>query len=126
MAKNNLFLNRVSEKLLHVNTSGDGRKFMSVSFPCPESVTGFATLSVSMNQMFASTKKDGTVVNGYKNILLGKPDGERHVSIAVDTADGRAYESMVMTNTEIVARVDASRNAYREHVKAATAAVATV
>ena len=124
MAKNNTFMNWVSEKLLHVNTTAEGREFVSVSFPCTDSATGYATVGVSKNQVFPATKRDKTVVDGYKNILLGKPDGERQVSIAVDGADGRTYKTVTMTNAEIAANMEADRAAYRERQKAAQPATA--
>ena len=122
MANNkNTFMNWVSTKMLHNNKTTDGREFVSVSFPCSRSASGFAPVGVSLNQVLPATKKDKTVVNGFKNILLGKPDGERKVSIAVDTDAGRTYESVTMTNTEIAAEFDADRAAYRESKAAATA-----
>jgi len=99
----NVWLNYVSEKMIRIyktKTRG-GKEFASISIKCPQSKTGFATLAVNLKQIFNTTRKDGSVVKGYKNIFLGKEDENRNVSIAVD---GRStyYKDILMTNSEIV------------------------
>ena len=114
MAKN-VFANYVSEKLIHKATAGD-KTFYNVSIPCAASTNGYGSISLSAGQIVTATKKDKTVVTGYKNLLLGKEDGIRKVS--VKTKDG--YAVIEMSNKEILAAIEANRAAYK-----ATKAVAT-
>ena len=113
----NVFLNWVSEKMIHVNQTAEGRQFASISFPCDKSATGYASVGVNMGQLLAATKKDKTVVKGYKNVLLGKPDATRQVSICTKAAKGKTkavYEKIDMTNQAIADAVAADRAAYRQ------------
>lgn len=115
----NLFLNFVSEKLLHTNTASSGKQFTNVSIPCDKSVTGYASFGVNMGQILPSTRRDGTVIDGYKSVLLGKPETERTVSIC--TAPG-AYENIKMTNQAIADAIETNCTAYRAARKAPAAA----
>lgn len=106
----NLFLNYVSEKLIHANQTEDGsREFANVSIPVEGSKSGYGSFAVNKGQILDATKKDGTVVPGMKNILLGAPEKTRKVSIQ----KGKSYKTIEMTNQEIVDAVAASRKAYR-------------
>ena len=118
MAKN-LFMNFTSEAMLHKNQTADGKEFYNVSIPCSQSSTGYASFAVNVGQVLDATKKDGTVVPGYKSILLGAADKSRKVSVATGKKK-ISYKRIEMTNKEIVDSVNASRKAYR----AANAAVA--
>lgn len=120
----NLFLNYVSEKMLHSNTAGNGKSFVNVSIPCNQSVTGFASFGVNVGQVLDAKKKDGSVVAGYKSILLGKPEGTRQVSICTKAAKGKSkavYENIQLTNKDIQDAVEANRKAYRAAQAQATA-----
>lgn len=109
----NLFLNYVSDKLIHANTTEDGsRKFANVSIPVEGSKSGYGSFAVNLGQVIDATKKDGTVVPGMKNILLGAADKTRKVSIATNKK-GKKYVTVEMTNQQIVDAVAASRKAYR-------------
>lgn len=115
-ATKNIFLNWVSEKMLHSNTSNKGKAFMNVSIPCSQSVTGYASFGVNMGQVMDAKLKDGTVKDGYKSILLGKPEGTRQVSICTKAAKGKTkatYENITMTNQAIRDAVEENRKAYR-------------
>lgn len=112
-----VFLNWVSEKMIHVNTTGEGRQFASISFPCAQSANGFASIGVNMGQLLPTTKRDKSVAEGYKNILLGKPDQERTVSICTKAAKGRAkaeYEQVKMTNQAIADAIADNRAAWKQ------------
>ena len=110
MAKTNIFLNYVSEKLIHSNQTEDGsRQFANVSIPVEGSDNGYGSFAVNLGQVLNATKKDGSVVAGMKNILLGEADKVRKVSIQ----KGGQYETVDMTNAEIRDAVAASRKAYR-------------
>lgn len=115
MAKKNVFLNYVSEKLIHQNSTKDGdRQFANVSIPVESSKSGYGSFAVNLGQILDATKKDGTVVAGMKNVLLGAEDGKKSVSIQTDAG----YETIEMTNSEIVAAVATSRKAYRAEAQA--------
>lgn len=106
----NLFLNYVSEKLIHSNkTKDDSRQFANVSVPVAGSDNGYGSFAVNLGQVLPATKKDGTVVAGMKNILLGDAAKTRKVSIL----RSGAYDSVEMTNAQIVDAVAESRKAYR-------------
>ena len=62
--------------------------------------------------MLDATKKDGTVVPGYKSILLGAADKTRKVSVATGDASN-PYQTIEMTNADIVKEINESRKAYR-------------
>jgi hypothetical protein len=112
----NVFLNFTSEKMLHENDRKDGKgSVINVSIPVAQSKTGFGSFAVNPGQVLAATKKDGSIVDGYKSILLGQPDKTRKVSIAtkVTKAGKVSYENIDMTNEQIVAEVAAARKAYR-------------
>lgn len=123
MATNNAWMNHVSNRMVHSATA-NGKTFYNVSFPYAESITGFASVSVSEGQVRQSTKRDGTVSETTKNILLGAPEKIRQVSICtVPAANGEKaqYAKVEMTNAQIVEAYEASRKAYKEAQKAATA-----
>ena len=106
----NLFLNYVNEKLIYQNTTEDGsRQFANVSVPVKNSKSGYGSFAVNLGQVLDITKKDGSVVEGYKNILLGNANKIRKVSIK----KGKKYVIVEMTNQEIVNIVIENRKAYR-------------
>ena len=111
MAKNS-WLNYVSAKMIHINKTAEGKEFANISIACPQSKTGFATVAVNLGQILDSTKKDGSVVDGMKNILLGAPEKTRKVSVATNKKGGQ-YKTVEMTNEAIAAMVTEERKAYR-------------
>lgn len=84
MEKKNLFINFVHEALIHINTRQDGKQFDNISIPCAESKTGYASFAVNMGQLYPAAKRDGSVVDGYKSILLGKPEQTKKLSVATN------------------------------------------
>lgn len=119
----NAWLNYVSQKMIHVNKTADGKEFGNISIACPKSKTGLATIAVNLGQIIDATKKDGSVVEGMKNILLGDPTKTRKVSIATNKK-GSNYKVIEMSNKEIADMVLAERQAYRAAQKAAAPAEA--
>lgn len=118
----NAFINFVSEKMLHGNQTAEGKQFVNVSFGCAQSKTGIASFAVNVGQVLNATKKDGTVVDGYKSILLGDADKTRKVSVATNKK-GTNYKTIEMTNGQIAEAFKASRTAYRQaQVQVATEA----
>lgn len=116
--KNGTFMNYVSEKMIRARErKADGTTFYSVGFAVPESVSvgGKANFTVNVGQVFAATKKDKTVKEGFKNILLGQPESKHKVS--VKNADG-AWVETEMTSAEILKYYEADREAYRAAQKA--------
>lgn len=114
-----VFLNNVSDKMIHARTTKDGKSFVSVNVSCPQSENGIGSISISPNQVFESTRKDGTVVNGYKNIFLGKPDGTRKVSIKVKGDNSSTYDNVSMSNKDIKDMFDTERDNYRTRLRQA-------
>ena len=106
------FINFISEKMLHVNKTTDGKEFVNVSFPCAQSKTGYASFGVNMGQVLDAKKKDGTVVSGYKSILLGDAEKTRKVSVATNKK-GTSFKNIELTNAQIAAEFEESRKAYK-------------
>lgn len=114
MAKKNLFLNFTSEAMLHTNDKKDGSgSVVNVSIPVATSSTGYGSFAVNPGQVLPAVKQDGTVVDGYKSILLGAAEKTRKVSIAVKKGKKTVYETIDMTNEAIVNSVQEARKAYR-------------
>lgn len=113
----NSFANFISEKCIHINKTEDGKEFANISISCPKSKTGMASIAVNLGQVRPATRKDNTVVEGYKNILLGKADGERTVKIATNKK-GTNWKSIKMTNQAIAEMITEQRTAYRASQKA--------
>ena len=67
----NTFMNWVNRQMIHEAAGKDGKTFYNVSFPYSESVTGYASVSVSKGQVLDANKKDGTVNPAYASVLLG-------------------------------------------------------
>ena len=106
------FINFISEKMLHTNRTADGKEFVNVSFPCAESKTGYASFGVNLGQVLDAKKKDGTVVAGYKSVLLGDAEKTRKVSVATNKK-GTSFKNIEMTNAAIADAFEASRKAYK-------------
>ena len=106
------FINFISEKMLHVNKTAEGKEFVNVSFPCSQSKTGYAAFAVNMGQVLDATKRDGTVVSGYKSILLGDAEKTRKVSVATNKK-GTSFKNIELTNAQIAAEFEESRKAYK-------------
>ena len=113
----NTFMNYVSEKCIHINKTAEGKEFANISISCPKSKTGMASLAVNLGQVRPATKRDGSVAEGYKNILLGKEDGVRQVNVATNKK-GTNWKTIKMTNKEIADMVADQRKAYRAAQKA--------
>lgn len=112
---NNIFLNYVHDALLHTHHTSAGKEFINVSFPCALSKTGYASFSVNCCQVFPSATRNGTPVN-YSNILLGKPDLERKVSIATNKK-GTNWKTVQMTCKQIKEAFENARNEHRINQK---------
>ena len=122
VTKSNVFFNFVPESLCHPNVTKAGKPFTNVSFYCDKSATGLASLSVNNGQVLDARKKDGTVVKGFKSILIGRGTGKHKVSIPTGDAKN-PYKYVDMTNSEIVDCIETARAAYNKK-KAEAEAVA--
>lgn len=117
--KNNTFVNYVTSTAIHDRTAtgkdGKAHAFKNVSLPLKKSLSGFASIAVNPGQIIASTKKDGTVVDGRVNVMLGKPDATRKVSIAIAKREDDSYEysTVEMTNEALATAVNEARNEYK-------------
>lgn len=116
----NTWINYIPATLVRDAKTQDGSKsFKSVSVPCAESANGFASITVSNGQVMESKTKAGVVNDKFRNILLGKPDATRKVSVKL--ADG-TYQTIEMTNEALAAAFQASRTAYKAAVATEAAA----
>lgn len=125
MTNNNVWANRVSEAMIHeqktTDANGVERTFYNVSVPCPESKTGFASFAVNAGQVRVCTNRNGDVVEGRKNILLGAPDKTRKVSLCTKLATKKRaaqYTQVEMTNQQIADLYAADYKAYKARQKA--------
>jgi len=117
MAKkaNGLFINGISENLIHANQTTEGKPFYNVSIPMASSKTGWASVSVAAGQVITRTNKAGVE---YKSIYLGKPETKRQVSIATTKTTGK-YKVVEMTNQELKDAYDSARANYKKELEAA-------
>lgn len=129
--KNNAWLNYVHASLIHEGTrtldDGSTKTFYNVSFPCDKSKSGYASVSVSAGQVLDAKNKAGVAKDGYKSILLGKPETVREVSIVTKKATKKnpaEYGKLALTNAEIADAFNSARAAYSKSVKTAVAATA--
>lgn len=131
MANNTIWVNGVSPKLIQTNNTKDGKAITNLSFPVDKTVslTGYASVSVFSDKMVKpATNKDGVAIvskatgEQLLNVGLGAPDSKRQVSVvtAIDAKGTKTYGKIEMTNAEIKAAYEASRQAYR-NTAAATA-----
>lgn len=120
----NVWLNYVSEKMIRIYKTKNrgGKEFASISIKCPQSKTGFATLAVNLKQIFNTTRKDGSIVEGYKNVLLGAEDETRKISVSYlgSIRDGLPHSrKLLMTNSDIAKAVtEAHKEAHMAYIKA--------
>ena len=112
MTTETIFMNCVSNKMIHKATSSQGKTFFNVSIPVKASENGFGSFTVSEKQVFNATKKNGDAMTGFKNVLLGAENDTRKVSIK--TANG--YETIEMTNKAISDAFIASRKEFKATV----------
>lgn len=111
---NNKFMNNVNNAMIHEATGAKGT-FKNVSFGCDKSANGLATVSVNDGQVMQATRKDGSAIDGYSSVLLGKEDAKRNVSVQLE--DG-TYTTIEMTVGEICACYEGARAAYRKAAQA--------
>lgn len=114
MTKNysNAWLNYISTKLVREVTARNGNRFISVSVPFEASKNGFATITVSKDQVFKTKNKDGTLNDNFRNILLGRPDAVRRISIMSD-AINRTFDTIEITNEDLAISFRSQRNMYK-------------
>lgn len=117
--KRSVFMNYVSDNMARERTAtkdGKENSFISLSFPCDKSATGYGSITVNTKQRVPSTLKNGEVKTGYHNYMLGAAAGKRKVSIATAVDEnGKAteYGEITLTNEEILAMFEADRKAYK-------------
>jgi len=101
----NIFVNGVSGKLITARTkNGSEKTFKSVSLP------GIGNIAVNDKQVMAAKRKDGTIVEGMYNILLGKPGSTKTVSVGSKEA---GYHDEKLAVEAIATAWAESRKAYR-------------
>ena len=120
MNMSNTFVNRVAEAMIHEQTTtgkdGQPRTFYNVSVRNPESKTGYSSFSLNKGQVLPCTKKDGTVVDGMRNLFLGDAEKTRKVSVCTRKAAAKraaTYTNVEMTNAQIAELFAADYAAYK-------------
>lgn len=115
----NAWINYISNSLVRDAATKDGKTFKSISVPVATDISedGFMSITANNATVYASKTRAGVVSDRFVNVLLGKPEATKKVSVKKNGA----YEKIEMTNADIAAAFKASRDAYR----AAQAAVAT-
>lgn len=103
------FIPAVSSKLIKKTKNAN---YVTVGVPNPVAGSDWGRVVIRTTQATDVIKKDGSVVNGVKNIVLGKDDKERTVSIATD----KGYKKIKLTNREIAELWKANRAAYKQRV----------
>ena len=118
---NNKFswINDVSTKLIHqVKTNDSKKNLLSISIPFESSENGYASILIDVNQIYPSRNKNGIINDRFRNILLGKPDASRKVSVMTDKAS-KTYEKIDITNADLAEIFRESRAAYKNAAKIA-------
>lgn len=124
MAGANVFANNVNRAMIHEKTREDGKKFFSVSVETDKSKSGMATYSVNEGQILDKKDKEGNVVaEHYCNILLGKPEATRSLSVAVGRKNKEGkytkFDTIEVTNAEVSKMHRDAQKAYQASVKGA-------
>lgn len=126
MARNSIFINRVSEKLVHLSKDGS---FYNLSVPYEQSKDGFLHFTLRLGQVLNATKKaDGSVIEGWKNILLGNAETVRKCSYCTKLPKGKRkgeYADVELTNAQIAELFEQNRAAYKAAQKAQKAEAET-
>lgn len=126
MARNSIFLNRVSTKLIFLSKD---ETFYNLRIPYEKSKDGFLTVTMRLGQVIDSTKKaDKSVIEGYKNIVLGSPDTVRQCSICTKLPTAKRegkYDKIELTNAQLVELFKQNRAAYKAAQKAKQAEAET-
>lgn len=112
VTQKNVWMNGVSAKMIH--NSKDGT-FYNVSFDYPASETGVASVSVRKGQVKDATRKDKTIIEGKKNVLLGAPGTKRKISVK----QNGDWVQVEVTVEDILKSFTDGRDAYNAKMKEA-------
>ena len=108
----NTWINFLSTKLIRQAQTKDGsKKFISVSVPFASSESGFATITVNACQVFPAKTRNGVTNDRFRNILLGKPDALRKVSVMTDK-NSKTFETISITNADLANAFLKTREVY--------------
>ena len=92
--------------LIHNHTSEDGSVFQSLSFRWKNA---WASLILPEGAVSQSIMRNGRVIEGRQNIMLGDSEQIRYVSIQ---QDDNSYAQMPMFNKTILSAITANRQEY--------------
>ena len=117
--KEDVWLDYIPENSIYISKTAEGKEYANVVVGVWYSTKHTATLVVNPNQIFDAKRKDGSTVEGYKNILLGKEDEIREIpiyEISNNIADGLpSCIKMWMKNREIAEAVTEAHKAYEKY-----------
>ena len=116
MKYNNLWIDNYCDKLFSKELkSSKGKTFYSFWFPCDAIGGNFANVTISRGQRFIATRRNGSRMVGYSNVLLGPPDVMRKVTFRNDEG---GYDSITLSVKQIVDSIEDERREYKARKRA--------
>ena len=111
-----VYFNRISEKAVYADTNrSTGEKFFRViigNVPGSESKNGLGYFTLTERQVVPSKRRDGSIREGYHDLVLGDPDRVKKVSYVID-AKTHKYGAVYMTVAEIKDTLEANRREWQ-------------
>ena len=106
----NAYLNGVNNNFIHEVNGQPGMRAVRMDDPRPEE-KGYVTAFVPEKQIFDTTRKDGSKVDGYSTVNLGSEDKAIRLSKAAgkDENGKTQYENFEMSAKDVAAGFDANR-----------------
>lgn len=118
--KNGVFLNYVSEKLVHKYQGKDGKTYAQIGIADDQSLSGFGNVLVHESHLYPSTKRNGELVPGFVNVGIGyQPDAAVNYTIKVaDTGDSaKDFDRVEMTAAELKQKYENDHKAYKARIR---------
>lgn len=115
MEYNTLWVDNYCDKLINERKNSKGKPFYSVYFSCDAIGGNYGTVTISKNQRFFATRRNGSRINGFSNLLLGEPDRMRKVTFK--TPDG-TWDSITLSVKQIVDSIEDERKEYQAKKRA--------
>jgi hypothetical protein len=120
--KEDVWLDYIPENDICISKTAEGKEYANVVINFFLSKTGMTVLVVNPEQVIDVTRKDGSIVEGYKNVLLGAEDETRKISVSYlgSIRDGLPHSrKLLMTNSDIAKAVtEAHKEAHMAYIKA--------
>ena len=104
----NVTINHYPQTLCHQHSGPNGSIFHAISFKYHDAWASF--IVADENSIHQSVKRNGDIIPGRVDVILGAPDDVRSVSILAD--DGETYISQPMFNSTISSSIASDRKDY--------------